>query len=470
MFKKLLFLCLLLPLAGLFFQPQVQASHLRGGEITMTQISGFQYLLGAAFYRDTLGVQMGASNFVITEVGGNGWTVTVNVPVPTPINLGNGVERYNFIDTVTVPNAGEYTIEASNCCRNAAILNMTNPASESMQLYSTLTVPASGFNSTPVFLNDPVTLAQVNTPWNYNPIPFDPDGDSLYYSLVIPMSTTAPVVGYTLPVGSAPFVLDQLTGGISWTPNALGAFASAVLVEEFRNGVKIGQIVRDMQIIVLPAGQNANRAQFTNTNSWPQNPNGNFQFNLPVGSSFNLTITANDPDLDPLTMSTAGEPMILANNPAAFSSTYDPSSGTVSGTFTWTPDNTQLRNDPYLIAVRTTEMVGGIQLSEDLSILLQTTNATGLFSPVSPSNEVHLYPNPAQNVLNLSFELQTATQVKLTMVDLQGREVAVLGDQEFPRGTNFIRHEGLNLRNGLYFVKIEGLGNQSIVKKVVIKQ
>ena len=469
MLKKLLITLLILPLALLLFQPKANASHLRGGEITMTQISGFQYMIGAAFYRDTLGVPMASSNFVITEQGGNGWSTTVLIPVPSPINLGNGVERYNFIDTITVPNAGEYEITATNCCRNAAILNMTNPSAESMMLYSTFTVPPSAANSTPIFLNDPVTIAQVNTPWNYNPIPFDPDGDSLYYSLVTPMSSQNPVAGYVLPMGSAPFTLDQLTGGISWTPNTLGAFASAVLVEEFRNGVKIGQIVRDMQIIVLPAGSNANRAQFINTSSWPTNGNGNFQFQLPVGNQFNLTVTASDPDLDPLSMSAAGEPLIHPSNPAAFSYTYNGTTGEATGTFSWSPDNTQLRTNPYVIAIRTTEMVGGIGLSEDLSILLQTTTATGIPAP-DHFGQVSLYPNPARNAINLSFDLPSTEVVKVTVVDIHGRVAATLADQEFPAGTNLLHHEGLNLENGIYFIKIQGANAQPLVKKLLIQR
>ena len=49
---------------------------------------------------------------------------------------------------------------------------------------------------------------------------------------------------------SNPFALDSVTGELSWNAKMQGNFVAAFLIEEYRNGVKIGEMRRDMQYIV----------------------------------------------------------------------------------------------------------------------------------------------------------------------------------------------------------------------------
>ena len=97
----------------------------------------------------------------------------------------------------------------------------------------------------------------VNTPWVYNPLPFDSDGDSLVWSLDTPNTAYGiQCAGYTLPQdtsGLGTFSIDAVAGDISSTASFIGNYVTTVLVEEYRNGVKIGEIRRDMQLIVLPS-------------------------------------------------------------------------------------------------------------------------------------------------------------------------------------------------------------------------
>jgi len=45
-----------------------------------------------------------------------------------------------------------------------------------------------------------------------------------------------------------------ITGDFFWdSPPQQGEYNIAILVEEWRNGVKIGSVLRDMQIIITPA-------------------------------------------------------------------------------------------------------------------------------------------------------------------------------------------------------------------------
>ena len=70
----------------------------------------------------------------------------------------------------------------------------------------------------------------------------------------------------------------------------LGNWVYTVVCEEYRNGVKIGEIRRDMQFIVLP---NGNLPRFTNIGHIPT-PNGYPEWKVVAGQNQHLTILAGD--------------------------------------------------------------------------------------------------------------------------------------------------------------------------------
>jgi len=97
----------------------------------------------------------------------------------------------------------------------------------------------------------------------------DDDGDSLVYSLAIPLSThTAEAQPPLLPAPyptvkwQPPFSFDNIIGGapdlaistdglLTVTPTQSGLFVFAVKVQEFRKGIKIGEVRRDFQMLVV---------------------------------------------------------------------------------------------------------------------------------------------------------------------------------------------------------------------------
>ena len=103
----------------------------------------------------------------------------------------------------------------------------------------------------------------VNSPKMFQFNVTDIDGDSLVYSLVTPLDdgtmNAAPTFpynnvayagGYSLANmvgGVPPMTINQNTGVITASPALIGTWVFGVLVEEFRNGVKIGETRRDAQ-------------------------------------------------------------------------------------------------------------------------------------------------------------------------------------------------------------------------------
>ena len=103
----------------------------------------------------------------------------------------------------------------------------------------------------------------------HNPAAFDPDGDSLAFRLSTPQDIPGEtgcrgrnIPAYQDPTrfsttneaGTTPptFAIDARTGELCWdAPGQEGQFNFAFVVEEWRNGVLIGEVTRDMQIVVL---------------------------------------------------------------------------------------------------------------------------------------------------------------------------------------------------------------------------
>ncbi|MBT8196643.1 MAG: hypothetical protein KJO64_09445, partial [Bacteroidia bacterium] len=248
--KILVLLLIILTSSPVILPQKANASHLMGGEITANHLGGLNYEFEMVLYRDPNGVSLPQGvnfNIVFGSIG----TIT-------------GVLDTSFYDTTTTANGtlvgyeaayyksgtygftapGLYYINWSSCCRNSAIVNCQNPGSQSMFLETMLTVVATS-NSTPVFLAPPVIYAQLDSNWQHNPMPFDVDGDSLVWSMDTPLTNSNSYIpGWITPSAhpGGAFSVNQSTGEMNWTPNMLGNFVTSFLVEEFRAGVKIGEI------------------------------------------------------------------------------------------------------------------------------------------------------------------------------------------------------------------------------------
>ena len=204
-----------------------------GGQIVATNIGGYDYQIEFTAYRDTIGIPMQlVANFNVFEQDTSGtWNLLFTSSVNYDTTSGGlmpsvlsvyGVEVYTFIDTITMPGDGYYSISWDNCCRNGAIINMSNPLSESMKLSTFLTVDSLNPNSSASYTTPPVAYLPAHTLWQYNPLPFDPDGDSLAWHLAVPLDDNGTVTGYEFlsdtaySDSAAVFALDSVTGALTW--------------------------------------------------------------------------------------------------------------------------------------------------------------------------------------------------------------------------------------------------------------
>jgi hypothetical protein len=188
-----------------------------------------------------------------------------------------------FIADVQLP-PGQYTdaqgyyISYLTRNRNGGINNISDPLGTGYTFY--LEFPPLSTtgkylnNSSPVFGPINGEYVCLNEPFTY---PFggtDPDGDELRYSLITPLNhkngngnggnanivapAPYPNINFSggfsatnaIP-GNPALRVDAASGQLSVTASQLGLFVFAVLVEEYRNGQKIGEVRRDFQLLVV---------------------------------------------------------------------------------------------------------------------------------------------------------------------------------------------------------------------------
>ncbi len=170
-----------------------------------------------------------------------------------------------------------YYISYQTRNRNGGIDNIRNPVQTGYTFY--LEFPALQQNGQ-LFPNSSPRFGPINGEYVCIGDPFtfpfggtDPDGDELRYSMVTPLDqkagqgngnqngvSAAPypdvvwLSGFnqnSAITGSPALNVDAQTGDLSVTATQLGLFVFAVKVEEFRNGVKIGEVRRDFQFLVI---------------------------------------------------------------------------------------------------------------------------------------------------------------------------------------------------------------------------
>ncbi|HEX9935138.1 MAG TPA: sugar-binding protein [bacterium] len=99
---------------------------------------------------------------------------------------------------------------------------------------------------------------------------------------------------------------------------------------------------------------------------------------------------------------------------------------------------------------------------------IQTDVEARTFSPDAFSLSQN-YPNPFNPVTAIRYAIPTAGRVKLTVCDLQGREVAVLRDGTETAGTHSARFDASHLASGIYVYKIETADGVLSKKLVLMK-
>lgn len=82
--------------------------------------------------------------------------------------------------------------------------------------------------------------------------------------------------------------------------------------------------------------------------------------------------------------------------------------------------------------------------------------------------EVSLFPNPIQQDGTVSFVLNSAQTVNISVVNILGRQVAKICDQDFSSGRHSVQFSCNDLTSGVYFVALQ-ISGDIVTKKVVVQ-
>lgn len=301
--RKILLVTLILMSIG------AKATHIVGGELIYQHLGGSSYYLTVKLYKDcnpgtqnfptdleieaftgfgldTIGTLPADDFFILPRLGRD--TLAPNVDT-CAFNPGVCVEEAIYGAIVSLPPVpGGYHLFYQTYARNGSLLNILDPLQAGETFYAY--VPDNSLyltNSSPVFSNSPPVFVCQGYDLDLDFSATDVDGDSLVYSFYIPytgrswdhplhydpslyyptidLAGTPPDNIYFVEVVHAPgFSADNplnaiggvdltisSTGIINGIPEAVGQYVVGVMVEEYRDGVKIGEIVRDFQFNVL---------------------------------------------------------------------------------------------------------------------------------------------------------------------------------------------------------------------------
>ena len=274
---------LILFMAGL----SVRASHIIGGEIYYECTGPNTYTVTLVLYRDCTSFT-GFDNPAYLGIYDEDGNLVENVPmsppdiIDIPIEVDNPclvvppglcIEQAIYVEEITLPDDGQtYDLVYQRCCRNAGIVNIEIPDDTGSTYWQQIPPGEDAeCNNSPVFNNYPPSVICVSDPINFDHSATDPDGDSLAYKFYTPYAGASPFdpapsppppppydpvdweTGYdiTYPIDASPaFAIDLNTGLLTGTATDEGRYVFGVVVEEWRDGVLLGEHIRDFQFNV----------------------------------------------------------------------------------------------------------------------------------------------------------------------------------------------------------------------------
>jgi gliding motility-associated-like protein len=255
------------------------ASHNLAGQITYRYLSPNTYEIVLTTYTDPFARGVDRCNVDI-EIWGkqgnnfikiytiekipreNGPSGNCSSPDKMGVFIRPKIKKNIYRTVYTFNGPGTFALRYFDVARVDNVKNMNNSGATAFYVETILyNNPFLGKNTSPQLLNDPLDDACTNRLWTHNPGAYDPDGDSLAFSLIPCQQYDPPTIAAPIPVSNyqypsnfgGSFTIDNQTGLITWDkPIQTGVYNISIYIEEFRNGRKLGSVIRDMAIFVKP--------------------------------------------------------------------------------------------------------------------------------------------------------------------------------------------------------------------------
>ncbi|MCF8296670.1 MAG: T9SS type A sorting domain-containing protein [Saprospiraceae bacterium] len=296
----------------IFSISELMATHYMGGEISWECTSNGNFRFEMKLYRECYtssgsAAIFGSSYPMYTTVPGftsinmtilSGWPKDIapqcnpdpslvhiwcdnSNPMPNAApNLGAVQEYYytsdasypNGVPLTGVPPASGWMFYYSGCCRNPCTNFIGMPGFRLraiMYPYNNQNV-STCFDNSPNFAELSLSVLCTGSPFSYNHNAYDTDLDSLSFSWGQPLQQSGnpvtqyatgyswnnPLPGPTQNPNNIAATVNAYTGEISFTSFTNGAFTTSTKVTSYRGGIKLAEIWRDMQVVLINCGSN----------------------------------------------------------------------------------------------------------------------------------------------------------------------------------------------------------------------
>lgn len=355
------------------------ATRYMGSDISWRCIGQDSYMIKLTILRDCNGAYLPGTINVNLKCDPSGYTLTaLSLTQGSPVDItpicGNtctrctsyscsfpyGIQKYEYQGLAVLTSAGSCCLikmTIDECCRFNSIT--TGAASQVFHTEALLNRCQNPCDNSPEFSNYPSIIC-VGQDFVFNSNLTDIDSsssgqplDSFAWELASPMTSSTsyttwvsgysydkPVYFFGFPNTTLPFPrgfhLDPVTGNLSFRPFLIEQTIMCLKVSEFRNGVKIGEVRREIFIIVINCPNNHP----------PSLKPAVFYKEVCPYDTVTFTVLTDDLDTnDNLTISYSG------NIPGATWSDSNGLSKHPTGTFTWIPTENQFSNIPYRFTV-----------------------------------------------------------------------------------------------------------------------
>ena len=301
-------LSILLFVTSLAFAGDAMASHFRGASISWVHVSGNTVDITIRSSWRTIGI--GGRSFNL----GDGALATATAGDLISTLTDSAGETYGFYETNvrhTYSSSGPWTIFLDSCCRIGTLVNAAN---NSYRVAGIVDLRSGQQGSTVVSFPP---ILQMNKGPNSVPLAVvDPDGTP---SCRMATSSESRITG-PLPTAGSQVLAISSSCVLSWDASLaiLGQkYAAQIIMSEGGVNVPLDFVIEVADINSVPQCQ----------------LNGTINNSVPVGVPFSISVTATDPDGDPLNLNHLGLPAGATLTPVSGSTQASP----FTATFDWTP-------------------------------------------------------------------------------------------------------------------------------------
>jgi hypothetical protein len=475
-------LILSLPLFLFLKSEKTFATHVVGADLTYVCNGGNDYSFSFTLYRDCSGISVNSS-YVIkgTSSCGDSVFITVNLDSTVELihtcssvatkctNAGNaylGVEANYYHGNITllsICNFWTFGIDPAICNRSNSITNLDpNGAAYCLYVKATLNSDAVQCNHSAVFGNAPILfLCAAQVQYNSQSA-YDADGDSLTYQMVTPHSDADSDVHYLPGLSGiqpvyyiSPTLFNNQTGDLKF--QALNAQISVMAIEvsEYRNGVLVGTVERDLELIfdnctnILPTASGINGGNF-------------YSAHVCADSILSFNVISHDVD--------SGQHTWLSWNGAINGGLFT-TSGTYrdTGHFFWQPDTSFVSAQPYIFSVTVTDSACPYIGIATYTYAVFVDSCAAIGTVVDDWNYVQQFSagfESLHHTIHFNYRLNQSRAVLISLYDLTGRKF-----DEIAIGNSLKAQGSLDagrLSKGLYLLRMETADGISKTVKVNI--